>query len=146
MGRGDALSPAGYIEHCAYIASWQPGFIVTTTQGSWVPICHCRNDDIAPQAKCNRYRRNAQSKQRVFELTDDEVFTLFSQCCHYCKGEPKRTSGMDRVDSSHGYKNPNVVSCCTTCNRVKYRYSVDAFIQRCVAIALNHNMLIKSIQ
>jgi len=40
--------------------------------------------------------------------------------CYYCEGKlPVYGTGLDRLNSSKGYENTNVVPCCTACNRVR---------------------------
>jgi hypothetical protein len=42
-------------------------------------------------------------------------------------GVPITYNGIDRVDSTKGYFNENVVSCCKVCNRAKSNLSLDEF-------------------
>lgn len=37
--------------------------------------------------------------------------------------------GLDRVDSSKGYEESNIVPCCKVCNRIKWTLSQEEFIQ-----------------
>ena len=44
--------------------------------------------------------------------------------CHYCGDKiiQNTLSGLDRIDSSHGYFISNVVACCPPCNQIKGPY------------------------
>lgn len=90
------------------------------------------------QALCT-YRSNASRLHRSWELSDDQVRTLFEQNCSYCGSVPMNSrgdsehsnykyTGIDRVDSDKGYTIDNVVSCCKRCNRAKDERSLDEFI------------------
>lgn len=46
--------------------------------------------------------------------------------------------GLDRVDSAKGYTKDNIVSCCTTCNRMKMAHEVTDFLDHCRKIADRH--------
>jgi hypothetical protein len=52
----------------------------------------------------------------------EEYAALISLPCHYCGGifgTVQVGIGLDRKDSSKGYSNDNVLSCCGTCNMIK---------------------------
>ena len=44
-------------------------------------------------------------------------------------GIPITYNGIDRIDSTKGYFNDNVVSCCKVCNRAKSNLSLEDFKQ-----------------
>lgn len=101
-----------------------------------------------------RYRSHARNHQREFSLTKDQFGLLINAPCHYCTALPelkynvyvttkgKYTSsntersdkawilfnGLDRIDSSKGYFETNVVTCCRTCNFAKNDWPYDKFI------------------
>ena len=63
---------------------------------------------------------------------DDEIT---KQPCEYCgeySGEFLGTyfCGIDRIDSNQGYVKNNVVACCETCNRMKWDYKLDDWINK----------------
>ena len=91
------------------------------------------------------YRTNANSRHISFELTKEIFIELVSQNCFYCNQEPiesefskgrNRTNikflhnGVDRLDSKVGYTVENCVSCCSMCNLMKNKFSVEDFINK----------------
>jgi hypothetical protein len=102
-----------------------------------------------PQEKLERWRRYIRSppgKLHVYSsttgrregvewrLTDDEALFLFKEPCFYC-GMPSipgiACSGIDRVDSKAHYTLDNCVPACAMCNRMKWSYPMDEFVQKC---------------
>lgn len=110
--------------------------------------CGCLNSDNVKK-RFKDYRNNSDSRQlhlkslysansnkatyRGLEFTLDKDYhdELVESNCHYCGVEPSNTfkrtwadgelkySGIDRIDSSQGYVDGNVVPCCIFCNRAK---------------------------
>jgi hypothetical protein len=68
-----------------------------------------------------------------FNLSNEEIADMCSKDCFYCGLGPSNSirgfiyNGIDRIDSSKGYINGNVVPCCAHCNRAKNSYTVDEF-------------------
>lgn len=54
------------------------------------------------------------------------------------KYDPWVRNGIDRVDSSIGYRSDNVVTSCTQCNRMKNAYSQRDFLDKIMKIAGRH--------
>lgn len=70
------------------------------------------------------YKNGTAAKKYGWEL-DKELFESFWQKdCHYC-GDSIDTVGIDRADSSIGYRLDNVVSCCETCNKIKLHHETE---------------------
>ena len=69
-----------------------------------------------------------------FSLTIAKARKLYQQPCVYC-GDPTPSLNLDRVDSSRGYSNDNVVPCCLRCNKMKSDMTTQEFIERCRRIA-----------
>lgn len=82
----------------------------------------------------NRIRSGAKIRNIVFDLSYEYLTKFFKACCYYC-GDKVPILSLDRVDSSIGYTESNVVSCCFLCNRMKLVSTKDEFIKRCKAIA-----------
>lgn len=89
-----------------------------------------------------QYRHGAIYRNLDFDLTREDVERLMFAPCHYC-GHPGRIisgmkkkwwemfphNGIDRKNSSLGYKKNNVVTCCVICNRGKNALSYKEFKQ-----------------
>lgn len=87
-------------------------------------------EDRAIKLMINDYRRGAINRELAWELTPVNVKSLIFGHCSYCGRKPSRklrtskhvtilVNGIDRVDSSKGYRFLNCVSCCAHCNRAK---------------------------
>jgi hypothetical protein len=77
----------------------------------------------------------SRTKEIDFRLSLSEFISLIKQPCYYCTTETDNDfMGIDRVDNNGDYSLENCVTCCTTCNRMKYSYSVQEFVNKCVAI------------
>jgi hypothetical protein len=86
------------------------------------------------------YKSNAIQKGLEFSLTNEHMIELFASRCHYCGDEPSKTmtldrfygsftyNGIDRLDSSKGYIESNVVTACSVCNYLKNDYSKEHFL------------------
>lgn len=82
-----------------------------------------------------------------FDISYEDFVRLAKSNCHYCgappaprvfRGNPGRkrerrevslVHGLDRLNSEVGYITSNVVTCCTTCNRMKLDHSTETFIK-----------------
>ena len=78
--------------------------------------------------KFSRYKAKARYRKIPFSLTAEEFFSFWQLPCNYC-GNKLETCGLDRVDSSLGYKIGNVVSCCKQCNFAKLDRELIDFIE-----------------
>lgn len=97
------------------------------------------------------YKRNAKTKNLLFELTDAQAITLFADICHYCGALPRKTiikpnhygefvyNGIDRLDNSLGYTTDNCVTCCFVCNYLKGKYNDKDFLAL-IAQIYNHRV------
>lgn len=92
----------------------------------------------------NRYKSNAKYRSLTFELPKDRLEELIYGSCYYCGSPPMREfnhytnrtlhkpfmyNGIDRIDSSEGYINDNVVTCCFRCNMMKSNLSEEEFLK-----------------
>jgi len=99
------------------------------------------------------YKRHADALGLQFELTMEDVRRISTQNCFYCGCVPNRVegahrkhanngkgylsayngkfiyNGIDRMDSTIGYIENNVVSCCFDCNVAKRVRPVDTFAE-----------------
>lgn len=133
------------------------------------PSCGCKRNIKATLPDCMSlknsvilaYKTNANVKGLEFSLTDQQVLELISKDCEYCEAKPankvktrKRKgrihrperdqefvyNGIDRVDSSIGYKVSNCVPCCVICNISKNDMSLTEWknwIQRVYSKTFN---------
>ena len=88
-----------------------------------------------PESKYTMYIGSAKKRKLLFALTFEQFMTFWQKPCHYCH-DPVETIGLDRVDNSKGYTLDNTVSCCTPCNRSKFKYTTEAFISHCIKVAI----------
>lgn len=87
----------------------------------------------------NKTKNGAKVRGYIFEITFEEFKLIASQKCFYCGSEASnkcsakgyygvyRYNGLDRMNSDFGYTISNVVPCCKTCNKGKWRMSVKEF-------------------
>ncbi len=86
----------------------------------------------SPMGIFSRYKSSAKKRKRSFELSFDDYLNNFShsKCC-YCGND---STGIDRVDSKHGYVLENCVPCCEMCNKMKLDHSSDEFYEQIIKI------------
>jgi len=100
----------------------------------------------------SRYNhRNKKLGHDNIGFTLEEFKKLTSSYCFYCGSEPLSImkskskhseyvyNGLDRIDSSKGYTQDNVVPCCVICNRMKLDYDVNDFLDKIEIIYENIN-------
>ena len=87
----------------------------------------------------HRNKRRRGSKI-ISELSDEKIIDLIYRECIYC-GNYKYSNktkirdhtfyynGIDRIDSSKGYIEGNVVSCCSSCNGIKMDRTLEEFFE-----------------
>lgn len=82
-----------------------------------------------------RYKRSASSRKLQFNLDNELFFKLLHNNCKYC--DTPESLGVDRINSKLGYIETNVVSCCSMCNKMKFTFTSEEFIQQCKRIVQN---------
>lgn len=89
-------------------------------------------------------KQNAEQSKKWREANPEKVH----EPCYLCGKENNDThqNGIDRVDSSIGYIESNIQSCCGSCNYMKSNYSLEIFLEKCTLIALNHKQVETNIQ
>ena len=86
------------------------------------------------------YQDRCKRKQMEFEFTKKEFRKITSENCFFCGTKPLQSgrkrnngsylhNGIDRIDSSKGYVNGNVLPCCEICNKAKRDLSLDEFLK-----------------
>ena len=85
----------------------------------------------------NDYIRRTKERGHSFALSLEQFWSVKRQPCVYCGQEPdpKKGSGIDRVDNSIGYELNNCVPCCGPCNWMKHTLSLGDFSAKIKRIA-----------
>jgi hypothetical protein len=86
------------------------------------------------------YKKAAQRRDILFELSKEEFETIIYQNCFYCGRPPSNTvtirrlekvvgnySGVDRISPLEGYTKTNCVPCCRLCNESKRTMTLEEF-------------------
>lgn len=113
-------------------------------KGSYTPksCSHCITDlqkEIAEEKykikgtrsirkRINSIKSGAKSRNIDFKLTDTQIKKIISKSCFYCSDE--HSNGIDRIDSLKGYTENNCVPCCSICNRMKNKFTLDLFLNK----------------
>ena len=99
------------------------------------------------------YKKRAEDKGLIFDLTKKEFGNLTKSKCFYCDIEPRQISkgrnkngsyiynGIDRLDNSLGYTKLNSVPCCKHCNTMKMQLSYDEFMTHIEIILKKHRRI-----
>lgn len=84
------------------------------------------------------YKKNAEAKDRDFEIGREEFESLATSDCYYCGAPPSTrlrsdwdevyANGIDRLDSDKGYTAGNIVTACWICNSAKKNMTQEDFI------------------
>lgn len=87
----------------------------------------------------NRTRNNAFKRGLEYSISDEEMYRMFREPCHYCGAPPNQWmkrkgkrfglphNGVDRVDNDCGYVLGNCVACCGFCNQIKSDMPYEEF-------------------
>jgi len=90
-----------------------------------------QNKIISINDNYNIYKRSANDKNLVFDLSFEDYEDIIRNDCHYCGFLQNRGfNGIDRLDSKIGYTKENCVSSCKMCNYMKLSISENVFIKR----------------
>jgi hypothetical protein len=78
------------------------------------------------------YVKEAKRRSIEFHLSKEIFCDIVKKTCHYCgeMNNEKKFNGIDRIDSNKDYILENCVSCCSLCNYLKNKFSIDIFIKR----------------
>ena len=109
---------------------------------------HVRRDNLSIEGRLRIVytsgRTNAQARGRMFELTYDNILSLWERqqgFCYYtglkmeAAARLPTTASIDRIDSARSYTLDNVVLCCWIVNRMKRDFPVSVFIDWCHKVA-----------
>ena len=88
----------------------------------------------------NEYKRRADNKSLLFEITNDEYVELIADNCYLCgrDGSNEFTNGIDRIDNNLGYIMTNVKSCCGSCNYIKKDMELNELFEKMIMIYDKH--------
>jgi len=92
-------------------------------------------------ASYNEYKRRANNKSLLFELTNDEYVELIAGNCYLCgrDGSDNLTNGIDRIDNKLGYIMSNLNSCCGSCNYIKKDIGLNELFEKMLMIYNKHS-------
>jgi hypothetical protein len=92
----------------------------------------------------SRYKNRARRNNMEFELEESEFNNLVLSKCFYCGRQGHKTDpiGVDRINSSIGYKKDNCVACCCYCNYAKGPLPQKLFLEKCELVAARWNQLL----
>ena len=99
-------------------------------------------DDSTSKKYFNQYLKRSTTN---FKLTKLQFENIIKNNCHYCgkNNNDNHSNGIDRIDAyNRNYDHENIVSCCKTCNRMKYRFNVNDFLNQCYKVAKYNSILI----
>lgn len=95
--------------------------------------------DLVKKQLERQYFYSARDRGLELHLTRDIIWDMSQQLCYWCGALPSNKikpqgrdeiflyNGIDRLDSSLGYVNGNVVTCCLHCNLAKSDYTISEF-------------------
>lgn len=78
-----------------------------------------------PHARFLSLGHSARNRKHEYSITEEYFKIFFNKECAYCGGDSR--GGIDRIDSSKGYIEDNITSCCEVCNRMKMDHNIDFF-------------------
>jgi hypothetical protein len=84
----------------------------------------------------SKYISSANARKLDFKI-DKFIFTIITnKPCYLCGklNTEYHQNGLDRINSSIGYLENNVYSCCGNCNYMKNNYTYKEFIDKCLLI------------
>ncbi len=117
------------------------------------PVNKLEGDEGSFRGLYAKYKYEANKRGFEFTLTQEDFRVITQNSCAYCNQPPlnkarlsygsKNTesyvyNGIDRVNNAVGYVEGNVVACCSVCNFMKAKLSVDDFINKAIQIADFH--------
>ena len=96
---------------------------------------YSRKNRNTVNGKYSQYKSGAKKRGLIFDISIQEFTVLITSLCYYCGCNG---GGIDRVDNSMGYIKDNSVPCCYVCNRMKFNYTIEEFINNCKNVAKNY--------
>lgn len=130
----------GFVECARHIASMQ-------TPGEDFGTYPQRFRDNVSRRSRSCYISSSSTHTKTHAISNDDFNGIVGQRCFYCHKEPRNPktlgpkdrghfNGLDRLDSANRvYTTETAVACCGTCNIMKYRWPLEAFLEHCRAVA-----------
>jgi hypothetical protein len=84
-------------------------------------------------------KRKLSGKNMEINITENDFNEILGYKCYYCANNNSDKIGIDRIDSTKGYIDGNMVSCCSRCNLMKNTSDLTDFIDKVNKI-VNHNI------
>lgn len=111
------------------------------SNNNWLDICdyYPESFDQNNSMSYSGYKSRAKAKNVSFELTK-EMFNEIIDCDCYLCGKPNsdtNKNGIDRYDNEQGYTEDNSATCCSDCNLMKNKFSMEQFVNKCLDIYTN---------
>ena len=122
------LSPTVFVNRATHISVYNKRI-----EGQLYPDYF--NDIIHVQY--NKYKLSAIDRKLEYTISKEYFNTKIKEQCYLCGKLPSQThmNGLDRVDSSIGYVESNLQTCCGNCNYMKNNYTLDLFLNKCELIS-----------
>jgi len=99
----------------------------------------CKANAQTDGSKYSQYINAASRRDHSFEIEKEDFVKLFHGNCEYC-GTPD-ARGIDRVKNNLGYTLENSRSCCEKCNKMKWCWTREEFIEHINLIANNQQII-----
>lgn len=121
-------SPSVFVNRATHISVYNK-----RTEGQIYPECFIDINNV----NYNKYKCCAEDKKLEFLITKNYFDEKIKEQCYLCGKFPSQThkNGLDRVDSSIGYIETNLQSCCGNCNYMKTNYPLNLFLDKCELIS-----------
>jgi 5-methylcytosine-specific restriction endonuclease McrA len=121
-------------EHREGIAAYAKVYHAEHREGRAAYVKAHRNTNM--DARIGQYKYSAKKRGLRWAISRARAIELFDGDCHFCLKPAtfEERSGIDRIDSSVGYVEGNVQSCCTECNLAKGTRSDGAYAEHCLAV------------
>lgn len=121
-----------FIKRCEHICTYR-GLI----EGKLYPeLFAIHIADPYCQYKYRAKKKKEKNEKIDFEMTETIFNKLQKKPCYLCgkktNKNKKHKNGIDRVDSTLGYIENNIESCCGECNFMKNEFDLDNFLEKCL--------------
>lgn len=103
------------------------------------PNKHKRCNNCRYKYHYKHYQYGAKKRNLDFEIEKEFFYEFIKNKCEYCGMiDHCGWNGIDRSDNKKGYTINNIVPCCSMCNKMKSKYTINKFIKFCKNISNNY--------